>query len=325
MDPERLPVGGCVKRIGLALAFAVLGPGAARMASAVEVSAFQARSFKMGGNKTIVYRLFVPKNYQPSKKYPLMLTLHGAGERGNDDSAQLLHDFNRMWAADSVQNLHPCFVLAPQCPVDSQWVNTPWSTGSYNLDAIVISEPMKAVIGILDSLEKEFNLDLDRIYLSGISMGGFGTWYLAMKYPARFAAAVPVCGGADPKKAPIIAKLPIWTFHAEDDGTVPVAGTREMVAALKAAGSTVIYTEYPKALGYNHQSWIPAGKTPELVPWVFKQARATVGIIPEGAGKVRNDPDHAPTDALHPGKIDALGKRHPGSDPTLPFFPAPAP
>ncbi|MDB5049514.1 MAG: phospholipase/Carboxylesterase [Fibrobacteres bacterium] len=295
------------------------------MASAVEVSAFQARSFRMGGNKTIVYRLFVPKNYQPSKKYPLMLTLHGAGERGSDDSAQLLHDFNRMWAADSVQNLHPCFVLAPQCPVDSQWVNTPWAKGSYNLDAIAISDPMKSVVGILDSLEKEFSLDLDRIYLSGISMGGYGTWYLAMKFPGRFAAAVPVCGGADPKKAASIAKLPIWTFHAEDDGTVPVAGTREMVAALKAAGSAVIYTEYPKALGYNHLSWIPAGKTPELVPWVFKQARASVRLVQGAGGTVGDTPEHAPAGGKQPGKVDALGKSLPGSEPAVPSFRNPAP
>ncbi|MDB5106752.1 MAG: esterase [Fibrobacteres bacterium] len=259
----------------------------------------------MGAGKTIVYRLFVPKNYQAGRKYPLMLTLHGAGERGSDDSLQLYHDFNRMWASDSIQNAHPCFVVAPQCPKDSQWVNTPWAKGSYELDKITISEPMKSVVGILDSLEKEFNIDRDRVYLSGISMGGYGTWFLAMKYPTRFAAAVPVCGGADPRKAPDIAKLPIWTFHAEDDGTVPVAGTREMVAALKAAGSSVKYTEYPKALGINHASWVPAGKTPELVPWVFQQVRSPVSLLPFGTAP------GAPGSAKKSGeedRTDALGK-----------------
>ncbi len=248
------------------------------MSGAVDVSAFQARSREMGAGKALVYRLFVPRSYQAAKKYPLMLTLHGAGERGSDGSSQLMHDFNRMWAEDPVQSAHPCFVVAPQCPEDGQWVDTPWADGSYHLDKVNISGPMAAVVAILESLQKEFHIDPDRVYLSGISMGGFGTWFLAMTFPNRFAAAVPVCGGADPRKASLIAKLPIWTFHSEDDAVVPVAGTREMVAALKAAGSAVKYTEYPKALGYNHRSWIPAGRTPELVPWIFQQARTTVSV-----------------------------------------------
>lgn len=251
---------------------------------AAAVKDFQARGLKYGTNKTLPYRLFVPKNYQASKKYPLMLTLHGAGERGSDDSAQLKLDFSRMWAADSIQTAHPCFVVAPQCPNGSQWVNTPWAKGSYAFDSIAISEPMAAVVGLLDSLAKEFNLDPDRIYVSGLSMGGFGTWYLAMKFPTRFAAIVPVCGGADPKKASTISAIPIWTFHAEDDATVPVTGTREMVAALKAVGSKVIYTEYPKALKYNHASWVPAAKTPGLPAWVFQQARATAALRPSEGG-----------------------------------------
>lgn len=241
--------------------------------SGADIRLFQARSQGMAAGRTLAYRLFVPKNYQAARKYPLMLTLHGAGERGNNNTSQLLHDFNGMWAADSAQNLRPFFVVAPQCPSDSQWVNAPWSTGSYDLDKIAISEPMKSVVAILDSLAKEFNLDADRIYVSGISMGGYGSWFLAMKYPDRFAAVVPVCGAADPKKAASLSKLPIWTFHAEDDGVVPVKGTREMVAALRAAGSNVKYTEYPMALGIKHPSWVPAGKTPELAPWVLQQSR----------------------------------------------------
>jgi predicted peptidase len=293
------------------------------MASGVEVADFQARSFKMDGGKSVVYRLFVPKGYQASKKYPLMLTLHGAGERGSDNAIQLTHYFNKVWAADSGQNGHPCFVVAPQCPKDSQWVNTPWAKGSYDMDAVAMSGPMKAVVGILDSLAREFNLDADRIYVSGISMGGYGTWYLAMKYPGRFAAAVPVCGGADPEKAPSLAKLPIWTFHAEDDGTVPVAGTREMVAALKAAGSPVIYTEYPKSMGINHQSWIPAGNNPELIAWVFKQARAATAIGP--AKGVVSKPDARGKASVEAERVDASGKRLSGKTTNAPGFSVPRP
>jgi predicted peptidase len=242
---------------------------------AADLSRFQERAQEMAGGKVLAYRLFVPGNYRPSRKYPLMLTLHGAGERGNDNASQLLHDFNAMWAEDRFQDPHPFFVVAPQCPADGQWVNVPWSLGSYDADKSDFSGPMKAVVAILDVLAGEFNIDAGRIYVSGISMGGYAAWFLAMKYPHRFAAIVPVCGGADPRKAASLSDLPIWTFHAEDDGTVPVQGTREMVAALQAAGNGVIYTEYPMALGVNHESWIPAGKTPELVPWIFRQSRST--------------------------------------------------
>lgn len=238
------------------------------------LAGFRARSQEMAEGKFLPYRLFIPGNYRATGKYPLMLTLHGAGERGDDNFSQLAHDFNGMWASEAVQKSHPSFVVAPQCPRDGQWVDTPWAKGSYDADGIALSGPMEAVVAILDSLAGEFNLDADRIYVSGISMGGFGAWYLAMKYPDRFAAVIPVCGGADPKKAVSLSKLPIWTFHAEDDGEVPVQGTREMAAALRAAGGKAEYTEYPKALGINHPSWVPAGKTPGLVPWVFRQSRS---------------------------------------------------
>lgn len=302
--------------IRFAMVLLAAGGWAPKLAEGVDVVDFQARSHKMGTNKSIVYRLFVPKGYTAAKKYPVMLTLHGAGERGSDNAKQLLHDFNKMWAEDSVQTPHPCFVVAPQCPTDSQWVNTPWANGTYKMDNVPISGPLQAVVGILDSLQKEFNLDADRVYVSGISMGGYGTWYMAMKYPTRFAAVVPVCGGADTSKSQSISKLPIWTFHAEDDGVVPVAGTRQMVAALKAAGSSVKYTEYPKAMGINHGSWVPAGKTPELVPWVFQQARITTSL-PRVRTGAATPPD------IGTDQSDALGKIRPGGRTGTPGFKLP--
>lgn len=245
------------------------------MIGATGLPRFLERVQEMDGGEFLAYRLFIPGNYRASRKYPLMLTLHGAGERGDDNASQLRHGFNAMWAEDRFQDPHPFFVVAPQCPADGQWVDVPWSVGSYDADKSALSEPLKAVVAILDSLAGEFNLDAGRIYVSGISMGGYATWHLAMKYPDRFAAIIPVCGAADPGKAASLSDLPIWTFHAEDDGTVPVQGTREMVAALQAAGNRVIYTEYPAAMGINHESWIPAGNTPELVPWILRQSRST--------------------------------------------------
>lgn len=238
---------------------------------------FQAGSTLVGAQK-IAFRLFVPKGYTPAKQYPIMVTLHGAGERGVDDSIQLTHYFNRMWADSAAQAIRPTFVLAPQCPAGSQWVNTPWGNGSYDFSSKPISVPLQAVVKILDSLEKKYSLDPTRYYVSGISMGGYGTWYMSMNFPDRFAAAVPICGAGDPLKAPVISKLPIWAFHAADDPIVPVAGSREMISALEKAGGTPKYTEYPASQKVGHGSWEPASQNPALIPWVFSQSRSVVRI-----------------------------------------------
>jgi len=250
---------------------------------------FQAGSTAIGAQK-IPFRLFVPKGYDPAKKYPLMITLHGAGERGLDDSVHLTHYISRIWADSAAQAIAPTFVLAPQCPREPlQWVSTPWANGTYNSDQQALSVPMQGVLKILDSLETVYSLDLSRIYASGLSMGGYGAWYLLMKYPNRFAAAVPVCGAADTAKASSIAGIPVWAFHAADDNVVPVKGSREMINALRAAGGSPKYTEYPASQRYGHDSWTPAAATPGLVQWVFAQSRTVVSIRPlegrEAAGR----------------------------------------
>lgn len=253
---------------------------------------FQAGSTLVGTQK-VVFRLFVPKGYTPSKSYPIMVTLHGAGERGVDDSIQLTHYFNRMWADSAAQAIRPSFVLAPQCPAGNQWVNTPWGNGSYDFSSKPISVPMQAVVNILDSLGKRYSLDPTRYYASGISMGGYGTWYLAMNFPDKFAAVVPVCGAGDPFKAPAISKLPVWAFHAADDPVVPVAGSRDMISALEKAGGTPKYTEYPASQKVGHGSWEPASQNPALIPWVLSQSRTVVAVesVPRaksGAGELRS-------------------------------------
>lgn len=287
-------------------------------ASAQSVTDFQSRSYRISATKSLPYRLFIPKGYQPGRKYPVMLTLHGAGERGSDNIAQLAHDFNKRWAADSVQTPYPHFVVAPQCSVNNQWVDVPWSAGSYDQSKKTISDELLAAVGILDSLFREFSLDPDRQYVSGLSMGGFGTWDLITRYPGRFAAAVPVCGGGDPRRAAAIAKLPIWTFHAADDNVVPVSGTREMVAALKAAGGSPKYDEYPANLAIGHASWTPAGRTPGLTAWVFAQSRQTTGLggaaaHPAEAGPAADRKAHDGAMWFSPGVpgtglVDGLGR-----------------
>ena len=150
--------------------------------------------------------------------------------------------------------------------------------GAYDQSKIPLSDDLQAVVAILDSISKEFSVDPNRIYVSGLSMGGFATWDLITRYPTRFAAAVAVCGAGDTTQAGVISKVPVWAFHAADDPTVTVAGSRNMVNALIRAGSKPEYTEYPATLKIGHGSWVPAGKTPGLNPWVFSQTRATTTI-----------------------------------------------
>jgi predicted peptidase len=250
------------------------------------VADFQARTYRISNSKSLPYRLFIPKNYQASKKYPLMLCLHGAGERG-----QLTHEFTTFWANDSIQTGNPTFVIAPQCPpAPASWVVSA-TFGDYDFDKTPITDNLQAVSDILDSLGREFNLDADRIYISGMSMGGAGTWYMITKYPGRFAAAIPVCGGGDTAKADILNKIPIWTFHEIDDPTVPVHFTRDLVKAIQARGGTKLkYTEYPASMGFGHESWKPAAKDPELHRWLFQQVRpAAVAMAPKPA-RLRSNP-----------------------------------
>ncbi|MCG7850909.1 MAG: prolyl oligopeptidase family serine peptidase, partial [Methanosarcinaceae archaeon] len=140
--------------------------------------------------------------------------------------------------------------------------------GEYSSEKLPMSRETTLVLEILDSLQEEFSIDPARLYVSGQSMGGRGTWDIILRRPNLFAAAVPVCGSGDPSEAKRIAHMPIWNFHGSEDGVVPTQGSRDMVAALKKEGSKVIYSELE---GVNHGSWIPAWETKELIPWLFKQ------------------------------------------------------
>ena len=237
-------------------------------AASAQLAKFQARTHKGQSGLTVVYRLFTPAGYDPSKKYPLVLALHGAGEVGNNNTTQIT--VNRLatrWIDDTLQARVPHFVLAPQCPGDSTWVK-------YNkpLAGRPISGPLKVVLEIVDSLGREFSVDANRVYCVGLSMGGYATWELAQRYPERWAAVVPVCGWADTTQAAPLKALPIWAFHGEADPVVPVAGSRNIIAAIKKAGGTPKYTEYP---GVGHDSWVQAMNDKALPAWLFAQTRSS--------------------------------------------------
>ena len=223
-----------------------------------------------GKNGNIMpYRILIPADYNPEITYPLVLCLHGASGRGIDNKCQCRASkaFLSLSSPD-VQKRYPSFLLTPQCPKEKQWVDIPWKKGSYSISEVHVSEQMELVLEILYSIKKEFSIDPARIYVTGQSMGGYGTWDIILRNPDLFAAAVPVCGAGDPAQAERIAFLPIWAFHGDKDKRVPANGSREMYAALKRFGGNIRYTKYP---GFGHDalaiSWMEEG----LIPWLFKQ------------------------------------------------------
>ena len=212
------------------------------------------------------YRLYVPSNYDPSKSYPVVLILHGAGERGTDNTAQLVHVVKYLFDQEN-SPVHDAIVVMPQCPGGNQWVDTPWADGNYSLTNVKQSNESKAVVELLDQIAQTYSTDTDRYYAMGISMGGFGTWDLIMRYPEKFAAAVPICGGADVAMAETLKDHPIYTAHGSADTVVPPTGTQEMVKALQDAGSTKLI--YKEVAGAGHDVWTDVSKDPAVMEWMF--------------------------------------------------------
>lgn len=229
-------------------------------------SLLEKHEFKYKDGKTIPYRVLKPENIDPKMKYPLVLFLHGAGERGNDNEKQLVHGVAEFAKAEN-RKKYPCILVAPQCPTGQGWSDFLAKQPKADKEQ---SGPGAAVVDLVCGLTYSLPIDCDRVYITGLSMGGYGTWDIITRNPTFFAAAVPVCGGGDPSKADKIAKLPIWVFHGAKDKAVPVERSREMVEALKKAGGQPKYTEYPDV---GHDSWVPAYKDPEMMDWLFAQKR----------------------------------------------------
>ncbi|GIW79831.1 MAG: hypothetical protein KatS3mg105_1638 [Gemmatales bacterium] len=214
------------------------------------------------GNK-LPYRLLKPKNYDPKKKYPLVLFLHGAGERGTDNKKQLIHgigDFVRN------QDKYPCFVVVPQCPAGQTWADWRYKGPQPKEPTL----PTKLSLQLVEQIQKKYSIDDKRLYITGLSMGGFGTWDVICRYPDKFAAAVPICGGGDPRLAEKIKDLPIWAFHGAKDRAVKPERSRLMIEAIKKAGGKPKYTEYPDV---GHAAWVPAYRDQKLFEWLFSQKR----------------------------------------------------
>lgn len=265
---------------GLCAFVALIHPAAA-MAQGDDAS-FQKRMYAGKNDEQMPYRLYIPANYDPKAKYPLVLWLHGAAGRGRDNVLQISGGNTlgtHIWTKPENQAKFPAFVLAPQCPANQLWGRPRGNKPP---------APLRLAFKILNTVQKEYSIDLDRIYVAGQSMGGEGTWAALRYAPGRFAAAVPLCGYLDPEEAGSVAHVPVWIFQGEVDPIVSVTEAREFVAALKKAFGKPRYNEYP---GIGHQVWEKAFAEPELVPWLAAQRRAqhiAADRSPTDAGKRAN-------------------------------------
>ena len=228
-----------------------------------------AETFQNSEGETLNYRIYLPANIPDGKRVPVILFFHGAGERGNDNRAQLKHGVSNLVAYAAANS--PAIVIAPQCPAGMQWVNTNWSAPSHIMPSMP-STPMKLALLLLKEKMAKLPIDPNRVYVTGVSMGGYGTWDIIQREPGLFAAAIPICGGGDGKRAQSLKNIPVWAFHGDNDKAVPVSRSRDMVKALKDCGGKVQYREYP---GAGHDVWTRTYADPTVLAWLFAQQRKT--------------------------------------------------
>ena len=237
-------------------------------------SGYTRQTFVAADGSKHAYRLRFPDGFTEgdSRRYPLVLLLHGAGERGADNEAQLVHGAIE-FAKPQRQAEYPCFVLVPQVATGQRWVDVDWGQpGGAGSFPEKDSPDFAAAIGMVREWIEGGRVDPRRVYVTGLSMGGYGSWYAGAAYRDLFAAAAPICGGGDPSWAARYAGMPIWAFHGAQDKAVPVVRSREMISALTAAGQQPkpLYTEYPEG---GHNVWTETYLRDDFFSWLFSQRR----------------------------------------------------
>lgn len=196
------------------------------------------------------YLLFLPEDYGEKQQWPLILFLHGAGERGNDLDKVKVHGPSKI--VEKKKDF-PFIVVSPQCPEGDWW-----------------PKRNEVLINLLDEIVSRYKVDTERIYLTGLSMGGYGTWSLVCEYPERFAAIAPICGGGEPFFADRLKDVPVWAFHGAKDDVVPVRESEEMVSEVKAIGGDARLTVYADA---GHDSWTQTYNNQEIYDWFLKHRK----------------------------------------------------
>ena len=234
-----------------------------------QTSAFSHEKYIGGRGDTLNYRMGLP-DWDTLRKYPLVVFLHGLYERGDDNESQLKFGVTNL-AESKISAMYPAFIIAPQCPQNAKWANISENTSTHQIRLLTSpSKPMKLLIELIYKLEKDFPVDTNRIYITGFSMGGYGTYDAIERYPNLFAAAVPVCGGGDTSKAASIAHIPIWIFHGAEDPTVSPLYSLDMMSALTTAGAHPGFTQYPEV---GHFSAKGAYTDPTMIAWLFRQRK----------------------------------------------------
>lgn len=238
----------CLAALGLILATAGCTPAPVKTDGVGKQQAVVAK-VEVRRQAECRYLLYLPPDYDSQARWPLILFLHGMGERGDDIEKVKIHGPPKLIAGG---RQFPFIVVSPQCPGDQSW------------NAEVLN-------ALLDRIERECKVDPDRIYVTGLSMGGFGTWGLACAHPDRFAAIAPICGGGDPALARRVRDLPAWVFHGDADRVVSIDMSKRMVEAVKAVGGDVKFTVYP---GVGHDSWTRTYEDPQLYEWFLSHRRS---------------------------------------------------
>ena len=240
---------------------------------AQDFSKFEKRWFLHDGD-SLPYRLLLPEDFKTGEKYPMVLFLHGSGERGADNEKQLTHGA-ALFLNDSVRKAFPAVVVFPQCGEGSSWakiaIEGEW--GNRQFTFFENAEPTTEMLlleGLLKQLRQSYPIKKNALYVGGLSMGGFGTFELVNRNPGLFAAAFPICGGANPSIAHRLKRVDWWIFHGGADDVVPSKYSTQMVEALKAKRANVTYSLYPAV---KHNSWEYAFKEPNLLPWLFSKSK----------------------------------------------------
>ena len=221
------------------------------------------------GSDTLSYRILYPRDFDLNKVYPLVLFLHGSGERGNDNQSQLKH-IASLFQSDEVRDNHPAIIVFPQCPTDGYWANVERSNDVWSVESTGDPTPsLQLVMELMDKMKTHSFVDRQRIYVGGLSMGGFGTFDLLVRDPDTYAAGIAICGGADLRKLDLIKEIPLRIYHGAQDPVVSVSLSREASQRLQDLGGTSVkYTEYSDGA---HDIWTRAMTEPDQFDWLFSQ------------------------------------------------------
>ena len=241
--------------------------------TSVKAGKWNSLSFKASNGTKLLYQIYLPKGYDPTKEYPCILYMHSAGVVNSDNSHiyQGEAEFLNVLRTNTYKDR--AIIIAPACPSGSKWVPVnAWNEVTYDFTNTNPTKHMEATIELLEHYQDELSIDDNRLYTYGMSMGGFAVWDLLARNPGKFAAAIPVAGAGDPTTAYNMGDTAIWIFHGKLDDVVPVTSSHAMLEALQDAGRTDIkYTEFPDLM---HGIWSATAHTEGLIDWMFEQTLA---------------------------------------------------